>query len=88
MSCRGITHAQGSAALGEASGPPAPPGRSPGQPLSPHRQQQGLLEGGTELFVAWEGGRKSARFPCSASVLSLKRRGLKENPESSVKHDT
>lgn len=47
-----------------------------------------LREGQSYL---WPGKRReeSARFPRSASVLSLeRRRGLKENPESSVKHDT
>lgn len=59
----GFTRAQGMAALGEAPGPPALPGRSLWQHLSLHCQRQGLLEGGTELFVAWEGGRKVRGFP-------------------------
>uniref|UniRef100_A0A8B9MEW3 Protein kinase domain-containing protein n=1 Tax=Accipiter nisus TaxID=211598 RepID=A0A8B9MEW3_9AVES len=59
----GITHAQGTAALGEAPGPPALPGRSLRQHLSPHCQQQGLLEGGT--VICGLGRREeSARFPC------------------------
>ena len=68
----GITHAQGTAVFGEASGPPALPGRSLQQHLSPHCQQQGLLEGGTELFVAWEGGRKVRGFPVELQFSPLR----------------
>lgn len=67
---------------------PPLPASSFRQHLSLHGHQQELLGGGggTALVGAWgQEGAKSARSP--SPVLSLERRGLKENPESSVKRD-